>query len=69
MSAAYGLADSLDGNSDTRQTVSVSPLFTYMPARNWQTSLGYLFRYSDDDGSAHSHKVFFNVSRSFTPLP
>lgn len=69
MSAAYGLADSLNGGSKTRQTVSVSPLFTYIPARNWQTSLGYLFRYSDDDGAARSHKVFFNVSKSFTQQP
>jgi len=68
MNASYGISDPVGGNSDTRQSVSLSPLFTYMPAPHWETSLGYTFRYIDDDETAHSHKVFFSVSRDFTLL-
>ena len=67
--ASFGMQRSFDSSDNSRETLSISPLYTYMPARNWQTSLGYTYRYSHDTESAQSHKVFMSVSRSFTPLP
>ena len=69
LNASFGTQESAGSGTTSRDTVTISPLYTYRPAQNWQTSLGYTYRYSKASESAQSHKVFMTVSRSFAPLP
>lgn len=53
-----------------RKTLSVSPTYTRKLTSKWNSSLGYLFRYSDTGTStAHSNKVFVSISRAITIIP
>ena len=72
LQASYTSQDVVSGGADTQPTVfvTVAPSYTFNLARYWSLSVGYQFRYRDDEtGSAMSNKVFGTVSRQVTLLP
>lgn len=72
LQASYTSQDVVSGGGGAPATVfvSVSPTYTFNLARYWSLSVGYQFRYRDDEtGSATSNKVFGTVSREVTLLP
>jgi len=69
LNAIYSHQQSDGTGTTSRDTLSISPILTYIPARYWNTSLGYTYRYSETTKTAQSHKVFMSVSRSFTTMP
>lgn len=70
---AAGLETTFDSNAagaTDRVLFTLAPSVRYEPAKDWLVSVGYRFRFSDQETepSATSHALFLSVSRSFDGL-
>jgi hypothetical protein len=69
VNASLQQSASESGGTD-RQTLSVAPTYNRQLTSKWNSSIGYLFRYSDSGTSkAKSNKIFFSVSRGIDIVP
>lgn len=71
LSANYSRSADVDGGGDVFQFVSLGPTYNYQITDAAALSLGYLLRLDDeqDEAIAASHRVFLNLTRSFTLSP
>ncbi|MEO1612038.1 MAG: hypothetical protein AAFU55_06760, partial [Pseudomonadota bacterium] len=58
----------VSGPGDTRDTLTISPQYTWRINKETDVSVGYSFRLSrdSDEGTATGHMLFFNVGTDFS---
>ncbi len=59
----------LSGETEDRQTFSITPSYSFDMTKDWELRAGYRFRAENDEDFSTSNLLFVQISRGFSLLP